>query len=126
MENRIRLNFIVIYISLVGLVPSQVLSFPQDNIAGKGKSLLWNILKERIVSYYSVQNCEIFCFWNSLPKFSDQVPKKVENDLPIKQSMSGDDQSSEVKTKVSIVIFVYKSKNYVEEWNLFNCNVIAK
>ena len=51
-----------------------------------------------------------------MPKFSDQVPKNVENDLPIKQSMSGDDQSSEVKTKVSIVIFVYKSKNYVEEW----------
>ena len=54
MENRIRFNFIVIYISLVGLVPSQVLSFPQDNIAGKGKRPLWEPLKEQIDSYFKI------------------------------------------------------------------------
>ena len=54
-------------------------------------------------------NCEIICFWDFLSKFSDEVPKNIENDLPINESVAGKEQSSKAKTKVSIVIFVNKS-----------------
>ena len=40
MENIIPFKFIVIYIFLVGLMPLQLLSFPQDNAAGKGKNFI--------------------------------------------------------------------------------------
>ena len=45
-----------------------------------------------------------------MSKFSDEVPKNIENDLPFNESVAGKEQSSEAKTKVSIVIFVNKSK----------------
>ena len=40
---------------------------------------------------------------NFLVKFSDQVPKNVENGSPINELPTGEDQSSQVKTKVSTV-----------------------
>ena len=45
-------------------------------------------------------------------KLSDQVSKNVENDPPIKESIPGEDQSSEVKTKVSIVWIKYNMYPY--------------
>ena len=45
-------------------------------------------------------------------KLSDQESKNVENDPPIKEKIPGEDQSSEVKTKVSIVWIKYNMYPY--------------